>query len=88
MLYDPLRQVFRSELAIAVGEGETREELSKIEQHRAYFPQEFQALVALDGSFDVLGLYYDFHVEAPLVDSPDAAAYIAVLRRRDREAPR
>ncbi|MCA9519955.1 MAG: class I SAM-dependent methyltransferase [Myxococcales bacterium] len=88
VLYDPIRQVFRSEIAIAVGEGEQREEFSKVEQHRAYFPQEFMALVALDGSFELLGLYFDYHVDAPLANNPEAAAFIAVMRRTEREVER
>ena len=80
---DPVQQTFEDELAFVVeGQGEPREIRGARTRTRLILPQEFRALVAASGVFDVVGSYGEFDVTKPL--EPDSGTWrmISVLKRR------
>ncbi len=80
---DPIHQTFEDELVFEVLENGQRQEIrGGRTRTRLILPQEFKALAAASGSFDVAGFYGEFDMERPLDVSSLSWRMISVLKKR------
>ncbi len=80
---DPVSQTFEDELVLEIHEGGTvREIRGGRTKTRLLMPQEFRALVAESGVFDLLGSYSDFDLAKPLAAASMSWRMVSVLKRR------
>ena len=79
---DPVEQTFEDELVFVIEEGETTKEIrGERTRTRLLMPQEFRALAAASGTFDVVGQYADFDLEKPLEAGSTSWRMVSVLRK-------
>lgn len=80
---DPVEQTFEDELVFAVEENGTSKEIhGERTRTRLLMPQEFFALVAASGVFDVVGAFSEFDLDRPLEASSMSWRMVSVLKRR------
>ena len=80
---DPVSQTFEDELVFKVEEGETSKEIHGTRTRtRLIMPQEFQALVAACGAFDLAGVFSDFDLTKTLEPSCISWRMVSVLKKR------
>lgn len=80
---DPISQTFEDELVFAVEEdGQSREIYGERTRTRLLMPQEFFALVAASGAFDVVGACSEFDLDKPLEASSMSWRMVSVLKQR------
>jgi cyclopropane fatty-acyl-phospholipid synthase-like methyltransferase len=80
---DPITQTFEDELVFEVQEnGRTQSIRGGRTRTRLILPQEFAALVASSGVFELLGTYGDFDLAKPFDRASFSWRMISVLRKR------
>ena len=80
---DPVSQTFEDELVFVIEEnGESKEIGGERTKTRLIMPQEFHALVAASGMFDIVGTFADFDLNKPLAPSYASWRMISVLQRK------
>ena len=80
---DPVSQTFEDELVFEIQEnGRTKTIRGGRTRTRLLMPQEFQALVAHSGAFDVLSTHGEFDLAAPLTPASLSWRLISVLKKR------
>lgn len=80
---DPIAQTFEDELVFEVHEGGQVEEIrGGRTRTRLLLPQEFRALVAVSGAFDVAGAYGEFDLAKPFDAASLSWRMISVLTKR------
>jgi len=79
---DRTAQTFEDELVFQVNDhGTEREIRGGRVRTRLLLPQEFRALVAASGCFQVLGIYHDFDLDKPYAQDHSSWRMISVLQR-------
>jgi hypothetical protein len=80
---DPIQQTFEDELVFEVHEGERVQEIrGGRTRTRLLLPQEFRALAASAGAFDVMAMHGEFDPRKPLDAASLSWRLITVLRKR------
>ena len=80
---DRAAQTFEDELVFQVNDhGAEREIRGGRVRTRLLLPQEFRALVAASGCFELLGTYHEFDLEKPYTQEHTSWRMISVLQRR------
>jgi hypothetical protein len=76
-------QTFEDELVFVVEDGGNHQEIrGGRTRTRLIMPQEFQALVASSGVFEILGCFSDFDLQKPLEPACLSWRMVSVLRKR------
>ena len=80
---DPVSQTFEDELVFVVEDGGNHQEIrGGRTRTRLIMPQEFRALVASSGVFEMLGCFSDFDLHKPLEPSCLSWRMVSVLKKR------
>ena len=79
---DPISQTFEDELVFAVEEGESSQEIrGGRTRTRLLMPQEFRALVATSGAFEIVGTFSEFDIDTPFSATNLTWRMVTVLKK-------